>query len=41
MDKQFFDVKMEKYGLFIMVTMDWSAGFWKKMEKKHNNLNWR
>jgi hypothetical protein len=23
------------------VTMDWSNGFWKKMEKKHNNLNWR
>lgn len=22
------------------VTMDWSDGFWKKMAKKHNNLNW-
>ena len=22
------------------VTMDWSDGFWKKMEMKHNNLNW-
>ena len=22
------------------VTMDWSDGFWEKMEMKHNNLNW-
>jgi hypothetical protein len=22
------------------ITMDWSDGFWEKMEKKHNTLNW-